>query len=378
MGMIDRAVRRSRAVRFAVAALGATLAAGIAAAASPDAAAPSPHAVKTNIPGIYAYTQPPAGFNPTTATNAELKAWGYPPRPSPRDGAEALARWKDMVNPAMRRIVPDFAPRKGIYHRPAMRLRVAATPRNTNGPILASSSNWSGVALVPAAGGQPFSSVVGRWTVPTVQQAPSRCSGGWDYSSQWVGIGGFGDTDLLQAGSAADVFCDIGQDIPEYFPWIEWLPNYELVLYKNAATLTLLPFQPGDYLIVTVTATGFSGGVSTTGTLHFVDVTQHWSASLEFTAAALGGSQVTGQSAEWIVERTQVNGGLATLPNYTADPWWFARATDLGNVTHNSNGPGTATAYNITMVDDSNANVSFVNQFGVNSLWFFPEGSATQ
>jgi hypothetical protein len=30
------------------------------------------------------------------------------------------------------------------------------------------------------------------------------------------------------------------------------------------------------------------------------------------------------------------------------------------------------------MLDDSNANVSFVDSLGVQSLWFFPEGSATK
>ncbi len=267
--------------------------------------------------------------------------------------------------------------REGVYHRPVQGLTVATTgARNT--PLPATSNNWSGLVLATAAGGQPFEMVSGRWTVPTVKQAPKTCSGGWDYSSQWVGIGGFADGFLLQAGSVANVFCDVGNNIPEYFPWIEWLPQSELVLYKDAATQTLEPFAAGDYLIVTVTATNFVSGVSTTGTLTYQDVTQGWTISLSFTAASLGGSEVTGQSAEWIVERTEVDGSLATLPDYIANPWYLTKAEDLGSVLHYPGAPGTAIAYNLTMLDNSDAKVSFVNLFGKDALWFFPEGSAVK
>ena len=340
--------------------------------------APPPHTVPTNIPGFFAYTQPPATFNVRTASAAELASWGYPARPDVSKDTEAYAHWLEIVNPAMKRVIPDLVRHEGFYHRPAAELKISSPAAGTNAPITASSGNWSGLALIPNSGSQPYQLVTGRWIIPTVKQAPGTCSGGWDYSSQWVGLGGFNDAFLLQAGSAANVFCDIGNNVAEYFPWIEWLPQSELVLYKNAATETLFPFAPGDYVIVTVTATNFSSGVSTSGTLSYQDVTQAWTTSLAFTAASLGGSEVTGQSAEWIVERSEVGGALATLPDYIADPWWFARTEDLGSVFHYPGAPGTATAFNITMLDDSNAPVSFVNLFGQNSLWFFPEGSATK
>ena len=37
------------------------------------AQAPSPYAVETNIHGVYAYTQPPPGFDPSTASAADLE-----------------------------------------------------------------------------------------------------------------------------------------------------------------------------------------------------------------------------------------------------------------------------------------------------------------
>ncbi|MFY9683048.1 MAG: G1 family glutamic endopeptidase [Candidatus Sulfotelmatobacter sp.] len=334
-----------------------------------------PHVVPTNLPGVYAFTQPPAGFEPLNASKEDLESWGYPPRPDVTEGTNAQARWLEEVNPALQRSVPDLVSRPNTFNRQVIGLKVKSSSRNSTA---ASSSNWSGYALVTASGGQPFYKVTGRWTVPSVKQAPGTCSGGWDYSAQWIGIDGFSDDDLLQSGSAADVFCDIGQSVTEYFPWVEWLPSAELVIYKNAATETLYPFVPGDYLIVTVSATNFSGGVSTNGTLNFADVTQSWSVALTFTAASLGGSEVTGKSAEWIVERPEVGGSLATLPDYVANPWWDAGATDLTAVAYAPGTAHTATAYNITMLDKSSSNVSFVDLFGTDALWFFPEGSAVK
>lgn len=339
----------------------------------PPVHAVTPHVVPTNVPGVYAFTQPPASFNPRTASTEDLEAWGYPPRPEASEGTEAMARWLEEVNPALQRSVPELMTRSNTYNRQALELKAGAKAVNTTD---ATSSNWSGYAL--ANGAHPYNKVTGRWTVPTVKQAPGTCSGGWDYSSEWVGIDGATNGDLLQAGSQANVYCDIGQSITEYFPWIEWLPAAEMVIYKSASTETLYPFAPGDYIIATVAATNFSGGVSTSGTLNFSDVTQGWSIALTFTASSLGGSQVVGADVEWIVERTEVNGSLATLPDYVADPWIFAQAWDTSNVLSDPGQPGTATEYKITMLDNSSNPESYPMLLSATGMWFYPEGSAVQ
>src|SRR5271166_2243962 len=254
----------------------------------------------TNFPGVSAFMQPPAGFNALTASPAELDSWGYPPRPSAEEGPEAKAQWLQAVSPSLERVIPQLARKEGVYHRPLTGPKITGTNGNN---VTKTSLNWSGYALTPGSGAQPFYYVEGRWTVPTVKQAPGTCSGGWDYSSHWVGIGGYADAYLLQSGSEADVFCNIGNNVPQYHPWLEWLPAPELVLYPNASTHTTFPFQPGDYLIVYVWATNWSSGASTTGHLLYEDITQGRSVSLTFSAASVGGSQVTGKSAEWIVER---------------------------------------------------------------------------
>jgi hypothetical protein len=57
------------------------------AASSSQAGQPSrPHVVPTNLPGVYAFAQPPAGFDPLAASRQDLEAWGYPPRPEVSEG----------------------------------------------------------------------------------------------------------------------------------------------------------------------------------------------------------------------------------------------------------------------------------------------------
>lgn len=346
------------------------------ATASEPAAAPA-HAIPTNIPGVYAFSQPPSDFDPMTASAEELASWGYPARPAASAGADELAQWKAVVNPANVRVVPQLVRHPDVFHQPATNLKSQPGAAIVNA-VQWTSSNWSGYALTPASGAEAFYYVAAHWIIPTVQQAPGTCSGGWDYSSQWVGIDGFNNDYLLQAGSAANVECVSGKNTTQYFPWLEWLPESELEIYKNASTDTPFPFVPGDYLYVVVWATNFSGGASTTGNLTFSDGTQHWSVALTFSAASVGGTQVTGQSAEWVVERTDVDGSFATLPDYIANAWRSAEAEDLGSVIHYPGSPGTATSNEITMTDNSGNPVSYVNIYGSNTLWFFPEGSATK
>jgi Peptidase A4 family len=340
------------------------------AASVAQAQPPSPFAVETNIKGVYAYTQPPAGFDPTVAPVAELELYGYPPRPAANAPASAVREWNTVTNPTLQRVIPKLAT-TNMYNLPARKLTLDA--KSNTGEYY----NWSGFALSHKS--PAFTSVTGRWTVPTVKQAANTCTGGWDYSSEWVGIDGFNNSLLFQSGSAANAYCDTGatglETTTGYFPWIEWLPAAEYILeYSNGA---LLPFEAGDYVIVTVTATGWSGGESKNGKVVFSNVTKSWQISLSTSASALHGTYVIGNSAEWIVERTTVNGEYATLPNYVADPWWDTIATDVDGKTYTPASPGTGTtSTNITMVTSSKVPISYVDLFGSDALWFFPEGPA--
>jgi hypothetical protein len=195
---------------------------------------PSPYAVETNIHGVYAYTQPPPGFDPSTASAEDLELYGYPPRPAANASAEDLARWQEVVNPALTRVVPQLKA-TNIHHRPISGLVI----RNSTS---VGSYNWSGYALLQ--GSARFKSVTGSWIIPTAQQAFGTCSG-TDYAGEWVGIDGFSNVRVFQAGSEADAACSGGTTTADYYPWVEWLPDMNMrsrvaaALYRLRRVITL-------------------------------------------------------------------------------------------------------------------------------------------
>src|SRR5690348_216755 len=79
-----------------------------------------------------------------------------------------------------------------IFHHP--RIRASKPAKAAAGWA---SSNWSGYAVT----GSTYSSVTAKWTVPSV--AASRKA---TYSSDWVGIDGFNNSDLIQTGTESDYF----------------------------------------------------------------------------------------------------------------------------------------------------------------------------
>ena len=324
----------------------------------------------TNLPGVYAFSAPPAGFDPSAATAQELAQYGYPPRPDAPAGPEALAQWQRVTAPGIRRVVPMLVP-TNRYHGPVAALEVDRL-RGTE-----YSTNWSGYALTGRPGARGFYSVVGHWTVPTAQQAFGSCPGRWVYSSEWAGIDGYNNSDVLQSGSAADAYCDVpGQQISQYYTWFEWYPGPTYLIYQSLSPLKSFPFHAGDYLMAHVWATHWTNGVSRTGRVVLTDLTQNWQANLIFSAASVGGTEASGRSAEWIVERPQLGSKLTTLANYTADPWTLVYATDLDQFTGTPALPDGAARHQITMLDDAKSPISRVTLYGNSALWFFNEGSS--
>jgi hypothetical protein len=322
----------------------------------------------TNLFGVYAFTAPPAEFDRETATAEELARYGYPSRPDPAAGAEALAEWREETAPSLEPVIPELTP-SAVYHRPMVLLEAG------EGTRAAASLNWSGYAVVGAAGAVPFYSALGHWTVPTVRQRFGACSTRGDYSAQWVGIDGFDNRHLLQSGSEADAFCAAGQQQAEYYPWVEWLPAPEISIRRFLSPRRQLPFRPGDYLMVQVWATNWVNGASQTGHLLFADLTQNWHFRLAFASSALHGDAVVGRSAEWVVERPDLIGhGLTSLANYTANPWTLVSARDLARSGYTPAAPGSARSVQITMFDDKRVAISRVRLYGNTALWFYNEG----
>ena len=324
----------------------------------------TPAGLETEIPGVSAFTRPPANFNPMTATDAELDRYGFPPRPSRELGADLLARWERRVM-SQTRIVPQLR-QTNTFHAPARSIKQIKT---TGGTVEANSENWSGYAIVdpnnPFA--KPGSQIEAQYVVP---KPASGCESGTEkYSSaNWVGIDGAFSNDVLQAGTETDLDCAAGAS---YYAWVEWFPNSEIRVIN-------LVVSPGDLISVSVFI-----AADASKHLSIENLTTRKSVSLAMTPPH--GTELVGNSIEWILERPTINNAaLSKLTNYLLNPW-----TDIGGVTmprrpgvplaYLPNGaPASATIYRLWMSDGTHQ-LSGVQLFSVEgamtnaapSLWFF-------
>jgi hypothetical protein len=148
-----------------------------------------------------------------------------------------------------------------------------------------SSRNWSGYA----ARGGPFTAVTGSWTVPQTQS-----SGSFGSSASWVGIGGLGSRDLIQAGTSAQVTAG---GPARYQAWVETLPE--------PARPVPLAVRPGDAVTVSIAEQAPSEWRieiknQTTG--------RSFSTTEQYTSSR--------SSVEWIQEPPTLGGRLAPLDNF--------------------------------------------------------------
>lgn len=155
------------------------------------------------------------------------------------------------------------------------------------------SSDWSGY-IVASDLNYPQPSVTrvnGSWTIPTVNISPGN-----SFSAAWVGIGGRFDGTLIQAGTEQDSLRGQGT----YSAW------YELYS-QNAVTIDSLSVALGDRITASISLLDSTTNV---WRIEINDVTsgQSFQKSVVYASSLL--------SAEWIVERPDVNGVLMTLADF--------------------------------------------------------------
>ncbi len=350
--------------------------------------------------GLTIPPSPPANFDPLTAPDTELLAYGFPPRPDSRIHPQAYAHWSKMVSAGNNRIVPTFE-RTNTYHGPAQNLASGGkTPAPAETPAAAglgaaaivppnttvmNSFNWSGFADYEPAG--PFlgnnSFVTGQWIVPFAQKSSITCQHATDVqsSAQWGGFDGFypgyiNSALALQAGSEADVSCDGATK--SYYLWFGWGP---------ATKIANFPISPGDVIDVTVWYTARA----THGAAYLVDSTTHQATGVRFNPSQ--GIVYYGTSAEWVVEAPIIecpplfSRRVPNIPivlqcypllmNYTATAWNFAAAYSPATGLYYE--PGYApsgTAYDILMQKSYTdaTPISYCNLYPAYALWCYPSG----
>lgn len=313
--------------------------------------------IATNIPGITSIPEPPVSFDPTTATDAELDLYGFPRHPDSQVQPEAFASWAKAMRAAKHRIVPQLEITERVH---------GSVQKGVIQAGAATSSNWSGAILTQGATafGQPGSlhNAYGIVAVPVANQAFGQCTGGWDYSAEWFGIGGaLGSNDVLQAGVEADALC-ISYMFAQYYPWFEWFTPTT----PNEIKITNLAVSEGDYILVSVQASSAILGQVFIENLN----TGQYGA---LTVNAPGLTVLEGNISECILERPEVNGTLSTLTNYVDDvfPVCYGFTANGTMLT-----PGSPGSLLVTMLDNNGHPISAPTLLGNFSLWMQDEGSA--
>lgn len=175
-------------------------------------------------------------------------------------------------------------------------LIVRTAPESKPGYQSVLATNSSGFAQHTRTKGV-FSAVEDSWNVPKVNTSLP----GKQFASDWVGIGGYADGTLVQAGTSERN----NSGAAKYNAWTEVIPYPEV-------PLTGLRIRPGDLIRTSVVETS----------------TDEWVLTVEDVTTRASGSRTVhyrsaGRSAEAIHERPNVRGRLSTLAttnNVTFDP----------------------------------------------------------
>lgn len=297
-----------------------------------DAAAPllTPPAPKGRV-------RPPLSGDPKAPSQDELRAMNFPPRPDPVSRPQAYATWLRSVTKPMTLVSSKPVPNPKGRH----------TVLNTYG---VTGPNWAGYAVSPqnptdAAPPSADTGLLGSyglWNVPEVVGFDNVTT---NVLAMWNGVGGFGASgpglpqvtggDLWQGGVEIQTKAHGSGYVASYTPWVEYIAG------PVALPMATLPYTvaASDQVIFwnyfggygTAAAPGYpgtTGNPSTQYVWYFLeDGTQNWSTGFTDTYDPDGTSQnapigqefsdyqtkhpgtsitmnITGGSAEWVVERT--------------------------------------------------------------------------
>jgi hypothetical protein len=145
--------------------------------------------------------------------------------------------------------------------------------------------NWAGAVVETASLGfnppQPANMVFAEWKVPAIKPTGEP---GTQIVGFWVGLGGYGTNQLLQAGTAATI---TGNSV-SYWAWTEWVPAG----YK----VDNLEIQAGDTVSVLVCAPE-----SDHGYVSMLNQRTNQAISVGVTDPQ-GTTPYDGSSVEWIIE----------------------------------------------------------------------------
>jgi hypothetical protein len=334
--------------------------------------------LETSVSGVHAFTTPPKGFDPLTATNQELWQYGLPEPPDQTADPKGYAGWQRAML-ALRFHATDVH-MSNFSHRPAE--ITSKSEAVSNGPSTSTSPNWSGMVSTNTNkvwnDKTSFDKVESVWNVPAAQppfNAPNSDGPIWSVSN-WNGIDGFGTDTLVQGGTNSIYQSAVGST---YVGWVEWWPSYaEIVI--DCSKSTACPVYPGDdFYTITYGAAG-----TVEQYVYDEDLTTGWYGTFGMTFKS--GVGVLGASAEYITERpccVTVSGKSHYYPlaNYIYDFFDYSFAYD-GAGTLFYPGSTSASTYLVTMTaDNGTTDISYPTAGtsgyqGRYSVWFADENCA--
>jgi hypothetical protein len=179
---------------------------------------------------------------------------------------------------------------------------------------------WSGYAITASG---PYSSASATWQVPSVvYDGVPNPPYNEEAASHWVGIGGDGDSTLIQLGTSGTVFTN---GATSYAAWYE--------LYPAGAVGLANPVRPGDIITASLECTAACSPSSVqTWQMTLTNATAGWTwtKSVQY--------QSTMASAEWILEAPYV-GSVVPLPDYDQATFDQVEANGLNpNLSLSANG----------------------------------------
>jgi hypothetical protein len=302
------------------------------------------------LPPSTAKIRPALEGDPMVLSNQELIARGYPPRPDPVRQVARYSRWLKIVSTPFKMVNARTVPHPGKSFGPLAKAESAHVDAPTlplpppgsrvEAPTLPlpppspekpqqsvfnlNSNNWSGDYVTNPA--TQFYLVEADWNVPTVVLSDA----GYADAAEWVGLDNAGN-DLVQSGSDSESTSFFFWTFTNYWMWIESLP-------AAPGGVPGFSIAPGDSVSVDIFLadqngqTWFSNGWW--GTLTPAD-NNVWFMVYDFTQGqSFWGTLPTpaafsGSSAEFILERATINGGLAQLADFalaSMSNGWYADA----------------------------------------------------
>jgi hypothetical protein len=247
---------------------------------------------------MHTYEPPPEGFDPHTAPHELLRRHGLPRRPDPQTEPELARLFKRAFIRPANYVTAELAIDQVLSRRDPLQGQ-----RPDFGP-----SGWGGVvALTSSLGYSPYEparTVFAEWVVPQIipwDPAPDQAI----TVGMWVGLDGWGNGQVLQAGIAATLTPDFwllpGPASVDWWAWTEW---YTTQYQDPAVQVTNFPVATGNTVSFLVCAPEPDHGFVAMQNLSTNQVT-----SVGINARP--GITSAGASAEWIVE-----GISADLPDF--------------------------------------------------------------